>query len=766
MSSDDREALKQRIRDYFSNRKYQPLDTRELSHHFEVETQEQGAGEVGARDDFVELLLELEEEGAVALLEGRGWFSPQREGWEVGRLTIGRRGHGFVRPTGGARDDDLFVAEGKFLDAHDGDLVLVKPLKPRGVREKKEGGRRGAGRGARKGAGRGRAPGKSTGQAPATKTLRREVRILSVLRRSDRIVPGTYLRAPDGRGGIVMPLRHEHVREMRIVPGRELTAKPGQRVLARLIDEPAIDGLPPGEVVELAAAEWSYAADLQAICAEFGIGAEFSPAARAEAAALPATLDAHELERRADLRALPIITVDPADARDFDDAVLVTRLPDGGFELCVCVADVSHFVGEGSALDADARERGTSVYLPARVFPMLPERLSNDLCSLRPDCDRAVKAVWMQVTGAGELAAYRVEAAVMRSVRRFTYAEVQALLDGEPPRAPSDAVLVPMLRDMNELRGLLHARRLARGAIELELAEQRLVLDAAGDVSAVRVERRDPAHHLIEEFMLLANEAVARIATARRIPLIRRSHSAPDEDAVARFLKFCSVIIPGLRVRGIEDFQRIIDFVRGRPAATVVNSALLRTLSRAEYCAEKSLHFALANDEYCHFTSPIRRYPDLQVHRAFDQALLGERRGHRPRRRTTDEPKALEALAAHCSATERNAEEAEREMVKMRLVAWLRGRVGEVFPGLITAVFEYGMYVQLEGLLAEGLVHVSTLEGDYFLYNEAQFALRGRNTGRGFRIGELIEVELVRADPLHRQLDLRYVRHRKQPSWS
>ncbi|MEE8142197.1 MAG: RNB domain-containing ribonuclease, partial [Planctomycetota bacterium] len=401
--------------------------------------------------------------------------------------------------------------------------------------------------------------------------------------------------------------------------------------------------------------------------------------------------------------------------------------------------------------------------LPGKVFPMLPERLSNNLCSLRPEEDRLAKVVWMQVSSEGELQSYSVENAVMRSARRFTYEEVLKVLEGEK-LGRGEKALTEALHTMDRLRKVLHRRRVQGGALDLDIAEPRVFLDKSGEVTEIREQRRDAAHHLIEEFMLLANEAVARLATERTLAIIRRVHPSPPEGDLEGFLRFCRVLAPGVQVSGPEDFQALVEAVRGQPAALILNLALLRTMSRAEYSAAKGLHFALATDEYCHFTSPIRRYPDLQVHRALDTVLgrsqgrtAGRKKGHQL---APEDSPSLEQMAQHCSFKERRAEGAEREMTKLRVIYWLRERLGDRFTGIITAVFDYGFFVRLDGILVEGMTPISELRDDYYLLHEAQFALRGRHKGKIFRLGDPVEVELRRADPLSRQIDLRYLHHR------
>lgn len=704
-------------RAYFRGPGYASATARELGETLGVKERELPA--------FSEILHELEEDGTAIHLEGRGWFSPRKEGWVAGTLVVNRRGFGFLRPVDEDPLGDIFVPASKLKDAHHGDMVLIR------VKKKGGGGPRGGGDG-------------------------REGRVIDVLRRNPRIILGRFFADPKG-GGVVEPLRHESVREIHIEAGLERGAVNGERVLTRLREGPSIGGLPPGEVVEVALPEGTGRADLQIVAAEFDLQPEFPVEVEEAAAALPDGITDEEIARRSDRRDIAFFTIDPSDAKDHDDAIAVELRDGGGWHLGVAIADVSHFVAKNGEIDREAYRRATSVYLPGLTVPMLPERLSNDLCSLRPDVDRFAVVAWIDFDPEGNVLDARLEKAVIRSRRKFSYSEVQELLDGAPPTADEEPY-VPTLRHLEALRAALHRHRIERGALDLDLQEMRLRLDDDGEVLDVEARSRTRATHIVEECMLAANEAVARIASARGLAILRRTHDEPPEEDIVRFSKLCRVLAPGVRVDGPRDFQALVDSLGDDPAAPVVQLALLRTLTRAEYRASKGLHFALATDEYCHFTSPIRRYPDLQVHRALDDGLFGRRS-----RVMSEEAEArlasLETQAEHCSSLERNAEEAEREMSKLRAISWLVHRTGEQFTGVISTVRDNGFFVRLDETLIEGMVHVSTLTDDLYVYSDTHYALRGRHGGRIFRLGDAIEVRLEKADPLHRTIDLRYLQH-------
>ncbi len=666
-----------------------------------------------------ELLEELEERGETVFLLGRGWFVPARERWLVGTLSVTRRGFGFVRPLVEDPQGDVFIPARRMRDAHHGDRVLTALARPGG-------GRPGSGKEGRSG------------------------KVVEVLQRSPRVIPGQYWEQQDG-GGVVEPLRHDSLRQLWIDPSYRNGASDGDRVLARLREGNAVDGMPPGEVMCLWAPEGTWKADLQEIIAEHQLREDFPAEVLEQVEGYSDQISEEEIASRVDLRAIPFVTIDPEDAKDFDDALACIEMPGGGWQLAVAIADVSHYVQQGDAIDGEAILRSTSVYIPGKTIPMLPERLSNELCSLRPGEDKLAKVVRIEVGESGEILDSTVENAVIRSAQRFSYEQVQEILDDSPQRKRiTTAAIEEMLGQLEVFRKRLHQRRVDAGCLELDLQEMKLTLDEEGEVISVAAREQLTAHNLVEECMLVANEVVASLATRLEIPILRRVHSAPEEESLERFSRLCRVLVPEAVVRGVTDLQAVIDKVAGTPAAPVVSFALLKTLSRAEYSPRKEVHFALHKDEYCHFTSPIRRYPDLQVHRALDRALFGivavEDVGSA----------SLLELAETCSSRERAAESAERDMSRLRAISWLRHRVGERFTGIVTSVRDQGFHVRLDDILIDGFVHVSRLTDDNYLYSETQFALRGVHAGNMIRLGDPVEVELESVDPLHRDIELRY----------
>ena len=671
-----------------------------------------------------ELLDQLEEKGETISLTARGWFVPHREGWLVGTLTLARKGFGFVRPLVDDPLGDAFIPARRLRDGHHGDRVLAAIHKPR----------RGA---------------------PARASEGRSGKILEVIERSPRVIPGIY-RESGGGAGVVEPLLHESVREVWIDPGFRAGVEDGDRVLARLRQGATIEGMPPGQVLCALAPEGTWKADLQLVCAEHQLRQEFPAEVEQAAASFSEQISEREIKLRSDHREIPFITIDPEDAKDFDDAVTVVESPSGGFRLGVAIADVSHFVQQGDVIDGEALLRGTSVYIPGKTIPMLPERLSNDLCSLRPGVDRLAKVVWIDLDTTGQLQDYFVERAVIRSARRFSYQQVQEVLDQQDQNSSDSAnALDQLIFKLNEVRSLLHDRRLEEGSLELEIDEMKLVLDDEGEVIDVRPRSRLTAHNLVEECMLVANEAVASIATARNIAILRRVHSPPEPESLEKFSRLCRVLAPEATVKDVADLSGVIGVVRQTPVAPVIFFALLQTLTRAQYSPDRQIHFALQKQEYCHFTSPIRRYPDLQVHQALDRHLFD---GVDP----VIDPASVSLLEVGetCSTRERAAESAERDMTRSRAISWLRHRVGERFTGLVTSVRDQGFHVRLDEALIEGFVHVSLLKDDIYVFSDTQFALRGVNAGNMIRLGDPVEVELESVDLLQRDINLRYLHTR------
>ncbi|MCE5190536.1 MAG: VacB/RNase II family 3'-5' exoribonuclease, partial [Actinomycetia bacterium] len=450
---------------------------------------------------------------------------------------------------------------------------------------------------------------------------------------------------------------------------------------------------------------------------------------------------------RTDVRDLFTVTIDPTDAKDFDDAISIERR-EGGFRLWVHIADVSHYVPWGSVIDEEARVRSTSVYLVDRVIPMLPERLSNGVCSLNPAEDRLTFTIEMDLDKTGLVEGARLYPSVMRSDRRLDYDSVDRWLSsGEFP----DEQLKGMLTDFRQVAEAIHTRRISRGGLDFDTVEARVRLDESGKPLEVVLRRRTVATNMIEEAMVLANEVVARHMRDARAPMVYRIHEDPDPDAldqIAVILKEFDYPMKDIHGASPQTFQRIVAFAKGRPEELLINSLLLRALERARYSEVLEGHFGLASDAYCHFTSPIRRYPDLIVHRLLKAQLVGTL----DREPVASMAQELSWLAEHCSAMEREAESAEDSSQKVKLTRLMADHLGEVFNGIVTGVMSFGFFVELENT-AEGLVHVNALKDDYYRFDAERFMLRGENHGTQYRLGQRLKVRVLDVSVSERRID-------------
>ena len=533
----------------------------------------------------------------------------------------------------------------------------------------------------------------------------------------------------------------------------------GDKVVVEMVHFPSQIRDGEGVVVEVLGRAGDVGVDTQTVIHEFALPGPFPEEALADARRQAERFDESTPADRRDLTDRTIITIDPIDARDFDDAISLEPVERGHWLLGVHIADVSHFVREGSPLDQEARTRGTSVYLPDRVIPMIPEIVSNNLASLQPDKLRYAKTCWIEFSPEGVPVHSAVEPSAIRSCRRFAYEEVDVFLADPQTRSVEMTEEVrALLGRMRDLARILRNRRTARGSLQLEMPEVKIDLDRDGRVAGAHVVENTESHRIIEEFMLSANEAVAGALAAANVGFLRRIHPAPDMRKLRQLTEFVTEL--GFEVDSLEsrfELQRLLDMARGRPEEHAVHYAVLRSLTRAAYGPQEDGHFALASECYCHFTSPIRRYPDLTIHRAIEALARGKR------------PPAdhLIQLGHECSDLERRAEAAERELVKLKLLHFLSSRVGTEMDAVITGVEAFGIFVQGLALPAEGLVPLDSLPDDSYRYDRASHTLSGRRAGQSYRLGDRVRVAVDRVDLDRRELNFRlvdgHVRRGKRP---
>jgi ribonuclease R len=696
-------------------RTYQPLKPKALARKIGVPAPQYA--------DFRKAIKELVKQGRLQMGKNHTIRPAPEHGAIAGTFRRAGTGGGYVRPhfIEGQSGAEIRILEENSLDAATGDTVLVRILRK-----------------------------------PNRPDIPPLGKVLSVLERASRQFVGTYFER-DGQAYVrVDGTVFSHSIDVGD-PGVK-GARPDDKVVFEMVRFPSNEDRGEGVITEVLGPRGDPGVDTLSVIRAFNLPDVFPDDALEEARDAAAAFREDDFHGRTDFTEDLVVTIDPADARDFDDAVSVTRDPESGhWQLRVHIADVGHFAPPGGPLDREARKRATSVYLPQKVIPMFPEVVSNHLASLQQDRNRYVKTVIIDYTPEGQTTGARFANGAIRNRRRFNYEEVMALLERQSP--PSPRVLAPEIYDlllrMRELAMLLRGRRKKRGALELDMPEPVLEYDEQGRVTGAHFAKHDVSHQIIEEFMLAANEAVADHFDSLGVAFLRRVHPDPDPHKLEAFATFVRSL--GYKTTTSYDrfsLQRILERSSSRPDRHAVHYALLRSLKQAVYSPVEEGHYALAIDNYCHFTSPIRRYPDLTVHR-----LLGKwlRTG-----RATSNTTELAALGDHCSKMERRAEAAERELVKLRLLTYMNERIGEEMEVIISGVADYGFFGQAERLPVEGLVHISTLPDDYYYFEAETHSLTGRRSGRTYRLGDKVRVQVVRVDLQRRQLDFRVIEKKKE----
>jgi len=672
------------------------------------------------RASFKRHLAALADSGELVRLRGHLFGTPERSDLVVGSLHTTAGGFGFVSPDGGdrQRDKDVFIPPGALGDALHGDRVVAR------VERRTDRGFEG--------------------------------RIERVLARKHQRIVGRLDVGRRGQG-VVVPFDRRVLADVRVEVDEPLAERDGQMVVVDITAWQAGAGGPEGRVAEVLGPVDAPGVDTQVIIRAFGIPDEYPAEAVADAHRLGDTVREADLAGRTDFRAVPTVTIDGEHARDFDDAITLERI-EGLYRLGVHIADVSHYVAEESALDEEAYARGTSVYFPDRAVHMFPPELATGLCSLRPHVDRLVQSCVMDVDRQGRVVRYEMHDGVIHSDARMTYTAVNAIVtDRDPETRAQYAALVPLFELMHELFVVLHDRRRRRGAIDFDLPEAEVVLGEDGMIEDIVASERNVAHRLIEEFMLLANETVAAHLVALDVPSLHRVHEPPDAKKVMDFEAFIAPLGYGLAASGQglqpRHFQRLIDRMKGTPEERPIAALMLRTMQKARYDADSLGHFGLAAEAYTHFTSPIRRYPDLVVHRS----LRESRRGPLSAARREELVDGLPEVARHCSDMERRADDAERELLQWKKVRFMADKVGDEFEGFVTGVAPYGLFIELVEHYVEGRVHVTSMADDFYRFVEDQHALFGERTKKTYRLGDRVQVQMVRVDLERRQVDLAVV---------
>ncbi|HFC97069.1 MAG TPA: ribonuclease R [Thermosulfurimonas dismutans] len=697
-----KKSLEEKIREAFK-KAGRPLLLRELYHLLHIPKTERAA--------FRRLIKHMVGEGLLVHIKGRRYGLPEHMQLVAGRLSVHPDGYGFVNPED-ENAPSVFIPPGRLKGALDGDLVVARIER-------------------------------RTKKGP-------EGTVIRILERRRKKIVGFFYRSR--RVSTVIPEDERLPIEILIPPDKTRGAEDGDLVVAEITDFSPGRRIPEGRVVEVLGDPEDLETQARAVIYNYELPHRWNRRVREELRKIPDTVRPEDKTGRRDLTRVPLVTIDGENARDFDDAVCVRRTRTG-YKLYVAIADVSHYVPPGSALDEEAYHRGTSVYFPNMVVPMFPEKLSNGICSLNPRVERLAMAVEIDFDREGRVRRSRFYPAVIFSHARLTYTEVKAMLvDRDRELRRKYKSLLRMLENAAELAMLLRERRLSRGSIDFDLPEPEVRLDVQGEITDIVRRERHLAHFLIEEFMIAANEAVARFLEDRGYSFLYRVHEAPEPLKLREFVEFARTLGLDLEVPLEPDpswVQEVVRLSAGKPYAYLVNMLLLRSMKQAQYSPENIGHFGLASNCYCHFTSPIRRYPDLVVHRVLKAALR--------RKRPPYPYEKLIEMGKHLSQRERTAMEAEREMFERVQVRFMRDHIGETFTGIISGVTAFGFFVELEEYFVSGLVRLVDLHDDYYFLDEKNHRLVGRRTGKIFRLGDRVRVRVKEVNLRRRQITFELV---------
>lgn len=703
-------SLQDKILAFMQRESYAPMTAEEMI--FAIPVKEEPMHE------FWDAILNLEQDGYIVKTRFDTYGLPEKMGLVAGRFQLSSKGFGFLIPDNKGNRPDVFIPPRKIHGAMNNDRVMARVDS--------------------------RVPGR-----------RPEGEIIRIIKHANSRIVGVFRRTMDF--AFVTPDDKRIGGDIYILRKNFGGAANNQKVIVEITEWPTENRRSAeGRVVEILGYVGDPGLEILSIIKQHDLPLDFPDNVKRAAARVPAEIRAKDWKGREDRRDYPVVTVDSEDARDLDDAVYVRRLPNGRYLLGVYIADVSYYVKAKTLLDQEAEERGTSVYLVDRVLPMLPQRLSNGICSLNENEDRLVMGCEMEIEAdTGKVAKYKIFPAVIHSHHRLSYNLVRSILEeGDKDAREKFADIAPMLEEMRDLCRVLQKKRARRGAIEFDLPEQKVILDASGKPLEIKQRIHGLPEAIIEEFMLAANETVARHLTMMQWPCVYRVHETPAEDKMEGLAKLLQSFNVKLRISKTgmvrpKDVQDALAEMKERPEERLVNTVALRCMRQAVYQTENIGHFGLAAEYYCHFTSPIRRYPDLLVHRLLHAWLKDpDLTRHLPALAA----ESLEGMAEHSSAQERNAAEAERETVDLKKAEYMLGHIGETFEGVISGVASFGMFVELPNGV-EGLVHMSSLTDDYYEFVEDRYCLTGTHTGNTYRLGDTVEIEVLQVNMEDRSID-------------
>lgn len=706
MKENKRDDRVKMLQEFFGSSEYKPMRFRDIVAILQVPK--------GSKHELKEILDSLVNKGMI-ILDDKGRYRTLGDNIKTGNFSATQKGFGFVIIEG--ESEDIFIPENATKGAMHGDKVAIMINKER------------------------------TGK-------RQEGMVLRILDRGMKEIVGTFQKSKNY--GFVIPDNQKFSHDIFVPKEHTKGAVTGHKVLVTVTNYGDEDHNPEGRVVEIIGHSNDPGVDIMSVVKAYDLPVEFPKDVFRVLDFIPDEIDQNEIINRMDIREMQTITIDGEDAKDLDDAVSLTKEGDI-YHLGVHIADVTHYVKEGAALDKEAFRRGTSVYLVDRVIPMLPHKLSNGICSLNPGVDRLALSCFIDIDSKGNVIGHRIAETVIRSDSRMTYSDVSKIIeDKDEELIKKYEDLVPMLMLMLELSEVLKSRRHRRGAINFDFPESKIIVDYNGKPIEIREYERNKATKIIEEFMLIANETVAEDYFWQEIPFLYRTHDNPDEEKIKALAIFINNFGYSIRI-GNEDIhpkelQKLLNRIEDTPEEALISRLTLRSMKQAKYTVANTGHFGLSAKYYTHFTSPIRRYPDLQIHRIIKENINGrldeERRSHYE--------KILYEVANHSSRTERRADEAEREVEKMKKVEYMMEHIGEVFDGVISGITNWGIYVELPNTI-EGMVRVSEMEDDYYLYDEERYQMVGEHTKKIYKLGQKVKVEVVNADKLLRTIDFAFV---------
>lgn len=703
------EEKKQLILDLMQHKDYKPMKIKELSILLQVPNNE--------RTLLEEVLDQLILEGKIIRTKRGKYSLPETLNMVIGIFQGNAKGYGFLILED-SDSNDIFIPADRVNGAMHKDKVLCKIIKS------EHGGRKAEGE------------------------------VVQILERGSKQIVGTYEKSKNF--GFVIPDGKNFSRDIFIPKGDSLGAVTGHKVVVKITDWGKDRRNPEGEIIEILGHINDPKTDILAIIKEFDMDLDFPEELMKELESIPEEVTKDDIQGREDLRDVRMVTIDGEDAKDLDDAISLEKLQNGLYRLGVHIADVSHYVRENTALDKEAFKRGTSVYLVDRVIPMLPHKLSNGICSLNEGEDRLALSCIMDIDSSGIVKNHRVVESLINIDKRMTYNDVKKILEDKDKELINKyEAYVDFFKLMEELSVILRNKRVKRGAIDFNFEEAKISLDEEGRAIDVQVVERNIATRIIEEFMLICNETIAEDYFWRGLPFIYRSHQDPDPEKILKLSTFIHNF--GYRIKGAnnvhpKDLQKILWDIEGKPEEAVISRLVLRSMQQARYTFNNDGHFGLAAKYYCHFTAPIRRYPDLQIHRII-KAAINEKLDNRANNRLN---KKIPEVAKHCSIRERIAEEAERQTEQLKKVEFMKDKIGQEFDGIISGLTSWGMYVELPNTI-EGLIHVTEMDDDYYIFDEQHYLFIGERRKKIYRLGDKIKVKVLKADTIQRTIDFSIV---------